>query len=95
MLSKNYAAEQTNGREANGRAGYEYEAIEPQKFYLRRAHPREAVEAVIIIAGKETVLKLNSRIVASLARDATAFHFSDTVSWNEMWSQPYDKPERL
>lgn len=97
MQSKNYAppAEQTNTTTNENRAGYEYEPIEPQKFYLRRAHPRDPVEAVVLLNGKQIVLKLTARMLEALARDSTALHFSTSASWSEMWDKPFHRPELL
>lgn len=66
------------------------EPIRPRKVYLRRMHPRELVELVILHGDEEIIVQVDNDSLAGICRDANAFYFTGTASWIEMWDKPYE-----
>ena len=73
------------------------EPTEAQTIYVRRSHPKDPPELVIVLGGEaeHSVYILRPSQVKSLALDLVKFAVTDNSEWAQMWSKKFDYPERI
>ena len=73
------------------------EPTEAQSIYVRRSHPEDPPELVIVLGGEAEhgVYILRPSQVKSLALDLVKFAIADNSEWAQMWSKKFDYPERI
>ena len=73
------------------------EPTEAQSIYVRRSHPKDPPELVIVLGGEaeHSVYILRPSQVKSLALDLVKFAVTDNSEWAQIWAKKFDYPERI
>jgi hypothetical protein len=74
------------------------EPTEAQLIYVRRSHPKDPPELVIVLGGEEAehgVYILRPSQVRSLVLDLVRYAVTDDSDWARMWARKFDHPERI
>jgi hypothetical protein len=73
------------------------ESTEAQSIFVRRSHPKDPPELVIVLGGEaeHSVYILRPSQVKSLALDLVRYAIVDGSEWAQMWAKKFDHPERV
>ncbi len=73
------------------------EPTEAQSIYVRRSHPKDPPELVIVLdsEAEPSVYLLRPSQVRNIALDLVKFAITDNSEWAQMWAKKFDHPERI